>query len=180
MKKIVVLGLALILALALTACGGEKDPAPSGDGTTDPGTSQQTPSGGEIFDITDDQINAADENYYSTLKYLQGDERAAMLAKIPAEIKKAIGTVGAGLCVIQPSRSGEGYLFGMTLYVSGKEDYKTLTDYYKSLGGTVTDEAEEDTFSQLNIEYSWGTLSDCLYQEKSSGDKVIHVSFDIN
>ena len=178
MKKLLALALVLATVLSLSACGGTAS-TPSGSSTAAPGSSQQA-SANTLFDITDDQINAADENYYSTMKYLQGDERAAMLAKIPPEIKKAIGTVGAGLCSIQPSRSGEGYLFGITLYVSGKQDYKTLTDYYKSLGGTVTDESEQDTYSQLNIEYSWGTLSDCQYKEKSGGDDTIQISFNIN
>ena len=41
MKKILVLALALMMVLSLAACGGKTDPAPSGSGTTDPGTSQQ-------------------------------------------------------------------------------------------------------------------------------------------
>ena len=47
MKKILVFMLALAMVLSLAACGGEKDPTPSGNGATDPGTSQQTPSSGE-------------------------------------------------------------------------------------------------------------------------------------
>lgn len=50
MKKIFVLGLALVLLLALAACGDKPDPAPSGSNPpavsqpTDPGASQQQPS----------------------------------------------------------------------------------------------------------------------------------------
>ncbi len=44
MKKILALALALMMVLALAACGGKTDPAPSGDNTSDPGTSQQEPS----------------------------------------------------------------------------------------------------------------------------------------
>lgn len=44
MKKLLTLALALMLMLSLAACGGTKDPTPSGSGTTDPGTSQQEPS----------------------------------------------------------------------------------------------------------------------------------------
>ena len=44
MKKIIALTLAMIMMMfALAACG-EKEPNPSGNGTSDPGTSQQTPS----------------------------------------------------------------------------------------------------------------------------------------
>ena len=61
MKKFLILALALIMALSLAACGGKTDPAPSGNDTTDPGTSQQepsntpdesTPSGGDMTDWT--------------------------------------------------------------------------------------------------------------------------------
>ena len=44
MKKILALALTLVMALSLVACGGGKDPAPSGSSTIDPGTSQQEPS----------------------------------------------------------------------------------------------------------------------------------------
>lgn len=40
MKKFLALVLVLMMALSLAACGGEKAPASSGSGTTDPGTSQ--------------------------------------------------------------------------------------------------------------------------------------------
>ena len=46
MKKLLTFLLAFIMALSLAACGGEKDPAPSGSDATDPGTSQQEPGGG--------------------------------------------------------------------------------------------------------------------------------------
>ncbi len=42
MKKVLATVLALVLVFALAACGGDKDPAPSGN--SDPGTSQQEPS----------------------------------------------------------------------------------------------------------------------------------------
>ena len=55
MKKILALALALMMVLALAACGGKTDPAPSGNGTTDPGTSQTTDPGTS-------QQGGADEN----------------------------------------------------------------------------------------------------------------------
>lgn len=54
MKKFLALALILAMVFALAACGGEKDPAPSGN-TADPGTSQQPtdePDGGEEADLT--------------------------------------------------------------------------------------------------------------------------------
>lgn len=45
MKRIFALCLALVMALALTACGDKADPAPSGDSTAAPASSQQEQSG---------------------------------------------------------------------------------------------------------------------------------------
>ena len=55
MKKFLALALALVMVFALAACG-EKEPNPSGNGTSDPGTSQQTPSGGNTADMGDDDV----------------------------------------------------------------------------------------------------------------------------
>ena len=44
MKKLLALALTLMMVLSLAACGGKTDPAPSGNSTSDPGTSQQEPS----------------------------------------------------------------------------------------------------------------------------------------
>ena len=176
MKKVFIALMCMATVAMFTACGGGTANKKAADGKAE--TKTEKMSG--LFDINDSQINAADESYYSTLKYLQGDERTAMLAKIPAGIKKAVGTIRPGLCSVQPSSKGSGYLFSVQLTVPSYADYKTLTDYYKSLGGTITDEAKYDTFSQLEIDYSWGRLHDCLYRENSGGDATISVSFTIN
>ncbi|MDR1723539.1 MAG: hypothetical protein LBR84_06355 [Tannerella sp.] len=47
-----------------------------------------------------------------------------------------------------------------------------LTDYYKSLGGPVASESD----IQLKINYDWGRLTDCLYQEFDD-NRTILVSF---
>jgi predicted small secreted protein len=175
MKKTITLALVFVLALSLlTACGGNSDNG-GGSTTTPPANSSTTPpasqggndttpsnnggdtaKSGELFDITDDQIIALN----SSLVQVQGEERTTLLAKIPANIKKAIGTLVAGTCNIQPDRAdGSGYLFNFNMTVSSSADYKTLTDYYKSLGGTISTETD----TQLEIDYSWGELSDCTY-----------------
>lgn len=176
MKKIFLALMCMASVAMFTACGGGNVNKKTADEKAE--TKAEAKAG--LFDINDNQINAADENYYSTMKYLQGDERDAMLTKIPTNIKKAVGTVKQGFCVIQPSGSGSGYLFSVQLTVPNYADYKMLTDYYKSLGGTITTEGKYDTFSQLKIDYSWGRLHDCLYQEQSKGDPIIKVSFTIN
>lgn len=45
MKRLFALCLAIAVVLTLAACGDQADPAPSGDSTADPGTSQQEESG---------------------------------------------------------------------------------------------------------------------------------------
>ena len=67
MIKLLALALALVMVLSLTACGGKTDPAPSGSGTTDPGTSQQEPSSSKEnpdarydFYLTDAQLEKID------------------------------------------------------------------------------------------------------------------------
>ncbi len=59
MKKILALLLAMMMVLALAACGGNEE-TPSGSGTTDPGASQQEqPGNGEIEGLAEmaEQIN---------------------------------------------------------------------------------------------------------------------------
>ena len=46
MKKLLALALVLMMVLSLAACGEDTGKTPSG-GTSDPGTSQQTPSDGK-------------------------------------------------------------------------------------------------------------------------------------
>ena len=175
MKKILALVLAIVMVFSLSACGGDKEPTPTQD-TTSKQDNNEPQKQGELFDITDDQIRVYDKN----LVEIQGDERTDMIAKIPAQIKKAVGIVGTGLCTIQPRVTEESqYLFGITLFVTSKEEFKTLSDYYKSIDGTVTDEWENDNASQLNIEYSWGKLSDCLYKDNTTGNDTINISFQI-
>jgi hypothetical protein len=157
-KMFMLIALLLAVFTVFTACNGKKT-TPTANSST-PGTSQggnDTVKGGELYDITDYQIIALNTSF----AHVQGEERTALLAKIPPNIKKAIGTLVAGTCNIQPDRAdGSGYLFNFNMTVSGLDDYKTLTDYYKSLGGTITTELAD---KQLKIDYSWGKLSDCSY-----------------
>lgn len=181
MKKLFALLLALTMVFALAACG-EKDPAPSGSGSTaDPGTSQQ---GGdnksdEVFDIADSKIRASAADLTTTLT---GDEAAAMIAKIPAEIKKGIGELGEGLCSIAPSTSGSGYNFSAIFFVpkgSAVDYFTKLTDYYKTLEGTVTDETVIGDTHLFEMEFSWGEIYRCeakIYEDSAK----IAVGFKIN
>ena len=85
MKKIFLALMCMASVAMFTACGGGNVNKKTADEKAE--TKAEAKAG--LFDINDNQINAADENYYSTMKYLQGDERDAMLTKIPTNIKKA-------------------------------------------------------------------------------------------
>jgi hypothetical protein len=80
-----------------------------------------------------------------------------MIAVIPAEIKKGIGKFYLGNIQENQAR-GVGYLVGLSFNSCSETDFKTLCEYYKSLGGTVTYDSEY----ALNIDYDWGALSDCV------------------
>ena len=182
MKKLFALLLALTMVFALAACG-EKDPAPSGSGSTaDPGTSQQGDNNksGEVFDIADSKIRAYASDLTTTLT---GDEAAALIAKIPAEIKKGVGELGKGLCTIAPSTSGSGYTFSATFIVpkgSAVDCYTKLTDYYKTLEGTVTDETVMGDNHFFEMEFSWGEIYQCEIGAYNEGNQAITVGFTIN
>lgn len=199
MKKVLAIALALAMVLSLVACGGGKDdPKPSG--STDPGTSQQTQqpsntpdpgtdqpdnqgggqSSGDVFDIADGDIRVYASDLTTTLT---GGEAAEVIAKIPAEIKKGVGELGKGLCNIAPDLSGDGsYNFGASFLVpKGSEvDYYTkLTDYYKTLDGTVTDETVMGDHYFFEMEFSWGTLWQCEIGAYNEDHMAIVVGFNI-
>jgi major membrane immunogen (membrane-anchored lipoprotein) len=167
----------------LTACGSKDNgntPSGSTGGNSTPGTSQgggDTAKSGELFDITDDKINTYKLNNDGTQTAITGDERTTMLAAIPAEMKKGIGTLNTNS--VQKDLYGDGYLIGFTFRISSKDDYTKLTDYYKSLGGTVKKEGSTDTEAYLEIDFDWGKLTQCLYGESGSS-KTIAVSFETN
>ena len=173
-KGLFVVAFAFVLLLSLTGCGDKENNNGGGNGTQG-GNQQQEQQSGKLFDITDDKIRA----YDSSLTEVQGEEKTTMINAIPSNIKKAIGKYAIGYATIQPSRNGLEYLFGINLYVDSYDNYKTLTDYYKSLGGTITDEFNRDDNSQLNIDYSWGKLTDCLYR-KGESQNQISVTFTLN
>ncbi len=196
MKKILTLALALMMALSLAACGGDSGKTPAPGGTTDPGTTQQEqqtpdpgatpqqPSGGELYDIADSDIPVATAIYpqeYAT----DEAERAAVLDKIPSEIKKGIGTLSQGFISAYANKTvglgGDGISFGAQFAVAGTDEYDTLKEYYKSLDGEVTDESNVGKEQFFEMEFSWGALTDCHYREDAytDGTDIIEVSFTI-
>jgi hypothetical protein len=170
MKKFLVLAIALVMVglTVFTACNGKKDnnttivpaqtaqePAVAQTGNNNAGSGKS----GELYEIRDEQIIAYKvslEDFKQTV--ITGEQRTEMLAAIPAQMKKGIGKIYL-TSVQENTATGEGYLLGLTFTECSKDDYKTLCEYYKSLGGTITTESD----IQLNIGYDWGELSDCAY-----------------
>jgi hypothetical protein len=185
MKKIIALALALVLALPLASCGGkDNNSTPSGNGgnRNTPGTSQggndttpggnETTSNGELYAISDDQIIAYEVSLADfTQKKIEGEARAKMIAAIPAEMKKGIGKLQSA-DVQENTATGEGYIISFIFTEATVGDYRKLCEYYKSLGGTITAELPD---KQLEIDYSWGKLSDCTFEVLQS--KTIGISF---
>lgn len=90
----------MTLALSLPACS-DNSGKDGNNGTTPPasqGGNVNTPSGG-LFDISDDNIETLERNEDYTYSAVSAQKRTEMLAAIPAEIKKGIGT--ADNCNIQ-------------------------------------------------------------------------------
>jgi predicted small lipoprotein YifL len=178
MKKAISLALVLVLALSmLTACGGKDNgggqaTTPPANSTTPPasqGGNDTTPSNGGLFDISDDNITVL-----KSFEEVQDDERETALAAIPAEMKKGVGELRSGLSTISIDMSG--YSGAFMFYVSGKSEYTTLTDYYKSIGGTITDEWDRNTSAETSFDFDWGSLS-CRFIANDKNE--LNVSYTI-
>lgn len=185
MKRLFTLLLAIMMVISLAACGETTTTDPDND---NPGTSQNGENnnneskGAELFDIEDTAIRVIASDYTSNLT---GDEAAAQRAKIPAEVKKGVGEIASGLCSMTPDYSSIGtFKFGVTFLVpkgTVDEYWKVLTDYYKSLGGTVTTDFESSSGSKfLNIDFSWGQMYQCETGTYNEQQDKITVGFKIN
>ena len=89
MKRILLIAIALVMVFALAACGGKTDPAPSGSGTTDPGTSsQQTPSSTESGNPKDALVSkVGDSVEYGSFESMKIEWRTLA---VDNEAKKAL------------------------------------------------------------------------------------------
>ena len=184
MKKLFALLLAVMMLFSLAACGDNNttDPNKDNPGTSQSGENNNNESkGAELIDIADTSIRVIASDYMSNLT---GDEAAAQRAKIPAEVKKGVGEIASGLCSMTPDYSGTGtFKFGLTFLVpkgTVDENWTVLTDYYKSLGGTVTSDTETSTTKLLNIDFSWGQMYQCETGTYNEEQDKITVGFKIN
>lgn len=99
MKKILAMVLALIMVLSLAACGGNNDPAPSGGGTTAPGTSQQTPSNRlDGSTPSGESSNDAEDYLESVISYVQDRQSEAALIYYDDKLLQNSGLLTVWAC----------------------------------------------------------------------------------
>ena len=187
MKRWFALLLTLALIFSLAACGGGGDEkTPSNEDKT-PSSSQQqeqntpdpdpvedepeeTPDDGgeeivvdvDLFDISDTDITAIKNGK----TVMEGDEAAEVIAQIPAEIKKGVGELEADDCEVLANKDFTLFDFKIGFRVpnaSVKSYYNAITEYYKSLGGTVTKEEANGDWQDLGMTFDWGEMRGCNY-----------------
>ena len=181
MKKLLAILLAAMMLLSLAACGNNDD-NPSGS-ENNPGTSQSDNQGGTenqggestnngggdevVVDV--DLLDLADADIIAIKNgktVLEGDEAAEVIAHIPAEIKKYVGELDADDCKVLANKDYTLFDFKMKFRVpnaSVKSYYDAVTEYYKSLGGTVTKEETNGDWHDLGMTFDWGELRGCNY-----------------
>jgi len=187
MKKLFALILALAMIFTLAACGGKDDEKPAATSSKPAGSGQQqsvpapepdpasdepeqTPDDDgeeivvdvELFDISDSDITAIKNGK----TVMEGDEAAEVIAQIPAEIKKGVGELEADDCEVLANRDFTLFDFKIGFRVpnaSVKSYYNAITEYYKSLGGTVTKEEANGDWQDLGMTFDWGEMRGCNY-----------------
>lgn len=153
MKKLLTLALAFVMVFALAACGDNTDPAPSGNGTTDPGTSQQEPS-----DTPDDSSTTEPETSQPSVS---GEiyDFAVGTDTVPAEWQKSIGDAGMN---IKMAAEGPNYTTNYMTQFSNvsKEDYAKLIAYFDTLSYTEKKNDDLESEGMFASEYycDWGLL----------------------
>jgi hypothetical protein len=122
------------MALSLAACGGSDTDTPSGGNGTNPpasqGGSNNTPSG--IIDIPHEDISVIGLD----------SDKEAILAEIPAELLKGVGESNFSQISNIGVLSGYKYTLLINLDTAegqGEAELEKLMDYYRSIGGTVTE-----------------------------------------
>ena len=170
MKKILAILLAAMMLFSLAACGDNNTTDPDND---NPGVSQSGENnddkGGEeivvdvdLFDISDTDITAIKNGK----TVMEGDEAAEVIAQIPAEIKKGVGELEADDCEVLANKDFTLFDFKIGFRVpnaSVKSYYNAITEYYKSLGGTVTKEEANGDWQDLGMTFDWGEMRGCNY-----------------
>ena len=171
MKKLFALLLAMMMVLSLAACGGGDDEkTPSSDDKTPSSTQQQeqnTPDpdpapddktgSNELYDVTDDQITAAD---------------GLDVSVIPEVAKKGIGTLKSGGFDLKlPSLSSYNAQCEITYFDVSEDGFNMLLDYYKANGGEVS-----ETFGSIEAVFDWGKIVPIYHADQKQISLTVYVS----
>ncbi|MDR0964212.1 MAG: hypothetical protein LBM60_06325 [Clostridium sp.] len=171
MKKISVLALAFLLTLSLVACGNKDTEKPNSGNNTPPPSSQSgndTPTPSSQSGNTNNPSGIIDIPHEDISMIGLDDDKEAILAEIPAEFLKGVGESGFS----QISNIGvlEGYKYSLLINLTTAEDQgpaelEKLMDYYRSIGGTVTDATY--AFDDYDIKFDYAESTSCTAMSSS-------------
>jgi hypothetical protein len=190
--KALLIALMLSLTVSLAACGGD-NPSSGGNGTgsatisagdpayaqTYPEVKVEYPTGTEIYSVEESFVKTQVRNAVMSYLNVDGDERASLLTAVAdlksntgVDLLKAIGT----LTDINIQTPGDGGTYNVSITALGTaEEFKALTDYYKSLSGVDNTLFESST--SLVIQYNWGKLNTCRFVDSMG---LIQASFSFS
>jgi len=152
--------IALAIGLVMISCGGRGGNQQSGAATTE--TAKVESKGGSLFDIPKEKI-IVDAKL----------DKNTVFAEIPAEFFKGVGELaGTGAAAIfNNTLSIWKYSIQLRFYVkSGEDAAKTLTEYYKSIGGTVREIGNKSNFAEVT--FSWGESVEIAWSSFEGQDSV--------
>jgi len=173
MKKLFAFLLTLIMVLTLVACGGKEEETSAGNEEKAPSSSEQqedkTPEAdpapapedkagsNELFDVTDDQITAAD---------------GLDVSVIPEAARKGIGTLKSGGFDLKlPSLSSYSAQCEITYFDVSEDGFNMLLDYYKANGGEVS-----ETFGSIEAVFDWGKIVPIYHADQKQISLTVYVS----
>ena len=169
MKKLFALILALMLILSLAACGGKDDEKPAASSSKPAGSGQQqsTPApapapddktgSNELYDVTDDQITAAD---------------GLDVSVIPEVAKKGIGTLKSGGFDLKlPSLSSYSAQCEITYFDVSEDGFNALLDYYRANDGEVS-----ETFGSIEAVFDWGKIVPIYHTDQKQVSLTVYIA----
>ena len=173
MKKVLALALALMMVFALAACGGNDTPDSSGSGTTDPGTSQQTPSStSDGSTPSGEPSNNAEDYLESVITYVQERQSEAALIYYDDSLLKSSGLLTVWAC--EPIEGDDTYCnttwyWGYYNKASSYEKAKTSD----TLGFNVDADSVEAVWNDDLTCYSYEQRSSWADEEGKAKDYTI-------
>lgn len=141
MKKLLVLFLALIMVLSLAACGGnENSNTPSGSSTTDPGTSQETPTTSIGGDTSKNDLTT-ESGFLAAFGLTEDDMKCANFTRIEKTSynleTNVIGEVGAYISAALTDDEVETWLTKIIGKLNSLSDDGKITALYTGADGAA-------------------------------------------